>query len=302
MGNQAMNASYGRFEGTKRTDKPGRIGQTGQIGQIDQTGAIGSVVEPNQAGAASLTRARSETPTLAPAFYARKGGAWADFWTILHPPYTLWNMSFTVMGSALAPTLDGRVLALMLLAFLAGTGVAAHALDELNGRPLRTGFSNRALKTMALAALGAALLCALLGLLFVSAWIIPLALLGALLVAAYNLEWWGGLVHTDLGFALSWGGFPVLVGYWSQAEALSLGALLLAAAATLMSLAQRALSTPARFLRRKARSGGATFDTGKGQAYWDRTRLLAGYERPLRLLSWMAPALACAMLLARLGG
>lgn len=252
--------------------------------------ATGKVNASGQVGAA----------TLSPAYYARRGGLWADFWTILHPPYTLWNLSFVAMGAALAPALDWRMLALMLTAFLAGTGVASHALDELNGRPLRTAFSDRALKLMAIAALAASLACALLSLLFVSAWIIPLALLGALLVAAYSLEWFGGLLHTNLGFALSWGGYPVLVGYWAQTEALTPGALLLAAAATLMSLAQRELSTPARFLRRKANAGGATFVTAEGVAQWDMPRLLAGYERPLRLLSWMAPALAAAMLLAKL--
>lgn len=263
--------------------------------------APGTTRDAGLSDAALTAESEPSVASMAPAFYARRGGRWADFWTILHPPYTVWNMSFAVMGAALAPALDWRVLVLILAAFLAGTGIAAHALDELNGRPLRTGFSDRALKGMAVLSLAASFACALLCLLFVSAWIIPLALVGALLVAAYNLEWWGGLVHTDLGFALSWGGFPVLVGYWSQAEAVTPGALLLVAAATLMSLAQRSLSTPARFLRRKARSGGAVLATADGEARWERADMLASYERPLRLLSWMAPALACAMLLARLG-
>lgn len=264
---------------------------TGTTGMAD---AAGLAAEKANAGGGTGAAA------LAPAYYARKGGLWADFWTILHPPYTLWNLSFVAMGAALAPVLDWRMLALMLTAFLAGTGVASHALDELNGRPLRTAFSGRALKLMALAALTASLACALLSLLFVSAWIILLALFGALLVAAYSLEWFGGLLHTNLGFALSWGGYPVLVGYWAQTESLTPAALLLAAAATLMSLVQRELSTPARFLRRKAKAGGATFATAEGVAQWDMQRLLAGYERPLRLLVWMAPALAAAMLLAKL--
>ncbi|EMG36077.1 hypothetical protein PCS_03140 [Desulfocurvibacter africanus PCS] len=265
---------------------------TGPTNMTDATGlATKNHAANGGLGAAAFT----------PAYYARKGGLWADFWTILHPPYTLWNLSFVAMGAALAPALDWRMLALMLTAFLAGTGVASHALDELNGRPLRTGFSDRALKLMALAALAVSLACALLSLLFVSVWIILLALLGALLVAAYSLEWFGGLLHTNLGFALSWGGYPVLVGYWAQTEALTPDALLLAAAATLMSLAQRELSTPARFLRRKANAGGATFATAEGVIQWDMPRLLNSYERPLRLLSWMAPALAAAMILAKLG-
>ena len=41
---------------------------------------------------------------------------------------------------------------------------------------------------------------------------------------ASNLEWFGGLVHTDFGFAAAWGAFPVLTAYVAQAEGLSAGA------------------------------------------------------------------------------
>jgi len=60
---------------------------------------------------------------------------------LLHPPYTLWHLSYAALGAGLAPVLDWWRLGLTLLVFFAGTGVAAHALDELKGRPLGTGFS-----------------------------------------------------------------------------------------------------------------------------------------------------------------
>ena len=39
---------------------------------------------------------------------------------------------------------------------------------------------------------------------------------GAFLVVAYNLELLGGAFHSDLWFALAWGGFPALTGAFAQ--------------------------------------------------------------------------------------
>ena len=57
---------------------------------------------------------------------------------MLHPPYTSWHLSYVVIGAALAPHTDTGRLVATLLAFFFAVGVAAHALDELHGRPLRT--------------------------------------------------------------------------------------------------------------------------------------------------------------------
>ena len=48
----------------------------------------------------------AERATYSPAFYARRGGTAADWWTLLHPPYTLWHLSYVVLGAAMAPVLD----------------------------------------------------------------------------------------------------------------------------------------------------------------------------------------------------
>ena len=74
-------------------------------------------------------------PERRPAFYAAGAGGWRDWWTILHPPYTAWHLSYVVIGASLAPHVDaGRLLA-TLLAFFLAVGIAAHLLDELHGRP-----------------------------------------------------------------------------------------------------------------------------------------------------------------------
>ena len=35
-----------------------------------------------------------------PAFYALRSGGWRDYVTLLHPPYTLWHLSYAAMGAA----------------------------------------------------------------------------------------------------------------------------------------------------------------------------------------------------------
>src|SRR5207249_8355787 len=40
--------------------------------------------------------AMSEPPDRA-AFYAMAPGGWRDYWTLLHPPYTVWHLSYVVI-------------------------------------------------------------------------------------------------------------------------------------------------------------------------------------------------------------
>jgi hypothetical protein len=123
---------------------------------------------------------------------------------------------------------------------------------------------------------------------------------GPLLVLGYNLELFGGRLHTDLAFAAAWGAFPVLVGYFAQAERLDVTALLGAAAALGLSLAQRALSTPARALRRRvARVDGSIAMRDGTTVELDPRLLLRPLEGALRAMSWAVVALALALVVAR---
>jgi hypothetical protein len=235
-----------------------------------------------------------------PAFYAARRGGWRDWWTILHPPYTAWHLSYVVIGATLAPRTDGGRLFATLLAFFFAVGIAAHALDELHGRPLGT-----TIPTAWLAGLGAgglAIACALgfVGVATVGPGLLPFVAIGPLLVLGYNLELFGGLIHTDLGFAAAWGAFPVLVGYFVQAERIDLTAVLAASAALGFSLAQRSLSTPARSLRRRVAGarGSITMHDGSVQELDVRT-LLAPLERALSTLSWATVVLALALVVDR---
>src|SRR5947209_8859451 len=94
--------------------------------------------------------------TVRPAWYALREGGWRDWVTILHPPYTLWHLSYVAVGAALAPTFHLDRLLWGLAAFFLAMGVAAHALDELHGRPLRTRIPSAALVAIAVGALAGA--------------------------------------------------------------------------------------------------------------------------------------------------
>jgi hypothetical protein len=219
-----------------------------------------------------------------PAFYALRPGGWRDYVTLLHPPYTLWHLSYVAVGAALAPRFHLDRLLLALAAFFLALGVAAHALDELAGRPLGTRIPRRGLVALAVASLAGA--CAI-GVVAAAAWgwgLLAFVAVGAVLVPAYNLELWAGALHTDLGFAVAWGAFPALTGYFVEAQTLRGEAVVAALYATLLSAAQRALSTPVRRARRERAT----------------TEGVAPLERALRLLGWAATALACALVLARL--
>ena len=152
-----------------------------------------------------------------PAFYALSPGGWRDLVTILHPPYTAWHLSYVAIGAALAPTFVLWRLGAALGAFFLALGVACHALDELAGRPLGTRLSRTALIWLAVVGLGGAVAIGIVGAVIVSAWLIPLVVVGAFLALAYNLELFGGRFHTDLWFAVAWGGFPAFTGWFVEA-------------------------------------------------------------------------------------
>src|ERR1700740_3398598 len=89
-----------------------------------------------------------------PAFYALRAGGWRDYVTVLHLPYTLWNLAYVALGAALAPHFEtGRMLWTM-AAFALALGIAAHTLDELNGRPLPTEMGGGVLVALGIASLG----------------------------------------------------------------------------------------------------------------------------------------------------
>jgi hypothetical protein len=235
-----------------------------------------------------------------PAFYALAPGGWRDWWTLLHPPYTLWHLSYVALGAATAAEVDRYRLGMSLLGFFLGVGLAAHALDELRGRPLGTSIPNRVLQGLAIVSLAGAAAVGMVGVVQVSAWLAAFIVVGAFLVVAYNLELLGGAFHSDLWFALAWGGFPALTGAFAQDGRLGGAAVLVAASCVAISAAQRALSTPVRRLRRRvvAVEGTVTLRDGTTEPIGAEA-IRTAPEAALQLLSIAMPLLAAASVIAR---
>jgi hypothetical protein len=241
-----------------------------------------------------------------PAFYALAPGGWRDLATILHPPYTLWHLSYVALGAAAAPQIHADRLLAALAAFFLAVGVSAHALDELAGRPLQTHVSDRLLIVLASVGLAGALAIGVAGILTVSATLAPFVIIGGFAVLAYNLELFGGRFHTDFWFAAAWGAFPALTGWWSNAlEVSNAWDAVAAAGATVgcfsLSVAQRRLSTPVRELRRATASvSGQQRLVDGGVRELSAAALAAPLDGALRALSLAVPTLAVGLVAVRL--
>ncbi len=235
-----------------------------------------------------------------PAFYALARGGWRDYVTLLHPPYTLWHLSYVVIGATLAPAwLPGR-LGATLAAFFLAVGIGAHALDELNGRPLATRIPQPALVGLAGVATTAAIGIGIAGAVIFDLWLLVFVAAGAILVFAYNLELFGGRLHTDVWFAVGWGAFPLLTAYFACAERIRVEAVVAAGFAALSSYAQRRLSSPVRRLRRQVTSVSGAVELADGSREpLTRETLIAGNEAALRALAAAMVSLAVALVVLR---
>jgi hypothetical protein len=236
-----------------------------------------------------------------PAFYALRPGGWRDLVTLLHPPYTLWHLSYVALGAAAAPELHGDRLAATLLAFFLAVGVCAHALDELNGRPLGTLLPDGVLVGLAVVAVAGAVAIGIVGAATVSLGLVPFVVVGAFIVTAYNLELFGGRFHSDFWFAAAWGAFPALTAYWINALQLRPQGVLVAAGCFTLTVAQRHLSTPVRELRRHTLSiSGRQHLTDGTTIELDVQRLAAPLDHALRACALALALLATGLVIARL--
>jgi hypothetical protein len=240
-------------------------------------------------------------PAERPAFYALAPGGWRDAVTLLHPPYTLWHLSYVVLGAAVAPAVHVDRLLAALGAFFLAVGISAHALDELHGRPLGTRLPRRLLVALAAGGLAGALGIGLAGAATISLTLLPFVAAGGFLVVAYNLELFGGRFHDDAWFAAAWGAFPAFTSYWANGLSLHAAGVLVAAGCCALSVAQRRLSTPVRELRRRtvAVAGEQRLTDGR-RVELTAARLAAPLDGALRALSLAVPLIAAAAIAVRL--
>jgi hypothetical protein len=187
------------------------------------------------------------------------------------------------------------------LAFFLALGIAAHALDELNGRPLQTKIPTGVLVALAVLSLGGAVGIGIAVAVEHNLWLLPFVAFGGFIVCAYNLELFGGAFHNGWWLALAWGGFPIVTAYFAAADTIRAEAVLAALFGALLIGAQRTLSTPVRDVRRRTVSVTGTIEKTDGtRVPIDAATLTAPAETALRFMAAAVVALAAAMVALRL--
>jgi hypothetical protein len=244
-------------------------------------------------------------PEQRPAFYALRPGGWRDLVTVLHPPYTAWNLANVCFGAAAAAQIHTDRFVATLIAFFLAVGISAHTLDELNGRPLKTQLSDRTLIALAVLSLAGAVGIGIAGCIIVSATLIPFVLVGGFFVVAYNLELFGGRFHTAFWLAFAWAAFPALTSWWVNTLSFAslkvdVAGLLVAAGCFGLVSVQRTLSTPVRRLRRKTVSVTGEQRLDDGTVIPLTVAEISGpLDASLRGLSWAVVVLSIGLVVIR---
>jgi hypothetical protein len=161
-------------------------------------------------------------------------------------PYTGMCISFSIIGSLLAPTLIAwdRIIAIIIIYFTA-LGISAHAADSMGSKknkPWGDHFSNLELLIMLISGLVIAYAIGTYYMIFFVPLLLPIAILEGFFLFAYNYELWNGFFHNNVWFAISWGSMPLLAGYVMQTNSLTLVPLLLCFVAFLISYLEINLS------------------------------------------------------------
>ena len=169
-------------------------------------------------------------------------------------PYTGMCISFTILGSMLAPTISwDRVAAISLIYGLA-LGISAHAADNLGSRKKPWGmyFNSKELWIMVLLGLLAAYSIAAYYIIYYVPNLLFFGIIEGFFVFAYNFELFRGTLHTNACFICSWGILPVFAGYIMQTNTLEFLPLLLSVLTATVSYVHIKKSRQYKELRRQA--------------------------------------------------
>jgi hypothetical protein len=241
-----------------------------------------------------------EAPVATPSFYAQprflRRRRLREWWTVLHPPYTMLHLSLVTIGACLVGPVNATRLIETLVAFFLALGVSAHALDELNGRPLKTTIPKWQLVAAATIGICGAMGLGVLGMFLVSYYMAVFIVVGAFIAVSYNLELFSGRLHNGLVLVLGWGAFPILTSYYAQHGTLGVAVFVVAIFGALITQIQRTLSTPARELRRRTASVEGTITRADGTtAALTPQIILLPLESALMTLCWLGVTLAIAL-------
>jgi len=154
---------------------------------------------------------------------------------ILFLPYTGMVVAFAAWGSLVVDFTWERLIAICLLYFLA-LGISAHCLDAIGSKTKPWGFlSKKRLWVVSLLSLGGAFVIGLYYAFLDSPLLIPIGIAETFFLLAYNLELFGGKLHNNASFVLSWGILPVLAGTVIQTNSITIETIGMAATAAILS-------------------------------------------------------------------
>ncbi len=237
---------------------------------------------------------------LKPAWYSSNGnGRLSDFISLLHLPYTIWHLSYILIGIGMSPVIYPERSTAVLFAYFFGLGIGAHALDETMGNPLQTRLSKKSLYLVGFGALTIAVAIGLYYTFTLSLLILPFVLAESFFAVAYNLEIFDKRFHSMFVFALSWGSIPFLTGYFVNSLTISLPVVLMAVAVGLLTFVQRTLSSQARNWRRKIDPiKSIRFSSGK-EIPMTSGEMISPAENSLKALTAAILLLSIALIIAR---
>ncbi len=233
-------------------------------------------------------------------WYASEGSRWAEFLTILHPPYTGMVLCYVTLGALMVPEIHPDRLVWTLIGYFLGLGIGAHALDQLSGRPYGRSFTVPELWVFAIVTLAAAIAIGGYYAITLAPWLWTFIAVEAFFAVTYNLDrLFCGRFHTDWWFAFSWGALPFLTSFYLQGLTLTLPALVMAGALAGTAGMEISLSRWVRALRRDPARLLLVHGDGR-QEEWDLWRLIGRPERALKLLVVTVYLLTISLALYRL--
>ena len=205
------------------------------------------------------------------------------------------------IGAALSAQFSWSRLLPTLAAFFLAVGIGAHALDELNGRPLRTEIPRGVLILLAVASIGGAVAIGIVGAVAFDPWIAAFVGGGRLHRRRLQPRVASAAASTTTRGSRSPGGrsrcSPPTSPPRRSIEAAAIAGAVFAFA---LSLAQRMLSTQVRDVRRRVRRVQGTIERADDTTETLTPELIMGpAERALRILSVAVVALACASVMMR---
>ena len=154
---------------------------------------------------------------------------------ILFLPYTSIVTCFAVWGSLSGPFEIERLVAVSIMYFLA-VGISAHFLDAVGGKTKPWGMlPKKKITTIALISLGIVFTIGFYYAFLDSPLLIPIGIIEAFFLFAYNLELFGGKFHNNASTIFSWGILPVFAGSVIQTNSITIEAVIYSAIAAIIT-------------------------------------------------------------------